>query len=138
MGSRPPAGQHQQKGNSFISNKSRFSKVEAARRATSTKKKFVDFQKITIFQGRGRPQGNINKKEIRLFQTNRDFPRSRPPAGQHQQKRNSLISKKSRFFKVEAARRATSTKRKFVYFQKITIFQGRGRPQGNINKKEIR
>ena len=25
-------------------------------------------QKCEIFQGRGRPQGNINKKEIRLFQ----------------------------------------------------------------------
>ena len=33
-----------------------------------------------IFQNRGRPQGNINKKG------NRDFLRSRLPAGQHQQK----------------------------------------------------
>ena len=51
---------------------------------------------------------------IIYFQTNSDFPRSRPPAGQHSRKGNSFISKK------------------------ITIFQGRGRPQGNIVEKEIR
>ena len=116
-----------------------------------------------IFKGRGRPQGNIVDTEIRWFSTNHDFSRSRPPAGQHSRKGNSLISRKSRFFKVEAARRATSTKRTFVYFQKKhdfsrsrppagqhqqngpsfifkknTIFQGRGRPQGNINKTDNR
>ena len=67
-----------------------------------------------IFQDRGRPQGNINKKEIRLF------------------------PKKTRCSTVEAARRTTSTKMKFVYFQKNAIIQGRGRPQGNINNKESR
>ena len=35
---------------------------------------------------------------------------------------------KMRFFKIEAARRATSTKWKIVFFQ------NRGRPQGNIQK----
>ena len=53
---------------------------------------FNEFNKNTknvIFQDRGRPQGNIYKKE------NRDFPRSRPPAGQHQQKG------KPWFFKIE-------------------------------------
>ena len=29
-------------------------------------------QKSAIFQGRGRPQGNINKKEIRLFPKNHE------------------------------------------------------------------
>ena len=45
-----------------------------------------------IFQGRGRPQGNLSTKEISLFQ------------------------KKTLFSKVEAARRATSTKREIVIF----------------------
>merc|ERR1712228_613200 len=104
-------------------------------RATSTKRAIVYFQKITIFQGRRRPQGNINKTDNRLFSKKHDFSRSTPPAGQHQQNGHSLISKKTLFFKVDAARRATSTKRTFVDFQKNTIFQGRRRPQGNINKK---
>ena len=30
-------------------------------------------QQNAIFQGRGRPQGNINKKEIRLFPKNNEF-----------------------------------------------------------------
>ena len=46
----------------------RFSKIEAARRATSTKRKFV------FFQDRGRPQGNINKKENRDFQKSKLGP----------------------------------------------------------------
>ena len=53
------------------------------------------------FQGRGRPQGNGDKTDLRLF------------------------PKKHDFFKVGAACRATGTKLTFVYFQKITIFQGR-------------
>ena len=44
---------------------------------------------MKIFQNRDRPQGNINKKG------KRDFLRSRPRAGQHQQKGTS------RFVKVE-------------------------------------
>ena len=36
------------------------------------------------------------------------------------------------FYKVEAARRATSTKKTIV------IFQDRGRPQSNINRKDNR
>ena len=67
-----------------------------------------------IFQGRGRPQGNGGKTDLRLF------------------------PKKSRFFKVEAARRATGTKLTFVYLKKMTIFRGRGRPQGNRDKKDLR
>ena len=87
---------------------------------------FVYFQKITIFQGRRRPQGNGDKTDLRLFPKNHDFSRSGQPAGQRGQNWPSFISKKSRFFKVGAARRATGTKLTFVYFQKITIFQGRG------------
>ena len=34
------------------------------------KKEIRLFPKNTIFQGRGRPQGNITKKEIRLFPKN--------------------------------------------------------------------
>ena len=82
-----------------------------------------DIHKIqtnVIFLNRGRPQGNISKKGIR------HFSKSRPPAGQHSQKG------KSRFFIIEAARRATSPEREIV------IFQNRGRPQGNIPKKGSR
>ena len=57
---------------------------------------------------------------------NHDFSRPGPPAGQQGQNWPSFISEKSRFFKVGAARRATGTKLTFVYFGKITIFQGRG------------
>ena len=46
--------------------------------------------------------------------------------------RELCFGKKLQFFKVEAARKATSTKREIV------IFQNRGRPQGNIDKKGYR
>ena len=51
-----------------------------------------------IFQGRSRPQGNIDKTDLRLF-----------PKNLH-------------FFKVGAERRATSTKLTFVSFKKNIIF----------------
>ena len=50
---------------------------------------------------------DIVETEIRLFPTNHDFSRSRPPAGQHSRNGNSFICNKSRFFKVEAGCRAT-------------------------------
>ena len=37
------------------------------------------------FQGRGRPQGNRDKTDLRLFPKNNDFSRSGPPAGQRGQ-----------------------------------------------------
>ena len=77
--SRPPAGQQRQRGPSFIFEKTRFFKVDAARRATQTKLTLVYFQKITIFQGRRRPQGNTNKTDNRLFSKNHEFSRSTPP-----------------------------------------------------------
>ena len=70
----------------------------------------VYFQKFTIFQDRGRQQGEGDKTAISLFPKINDF------------------------FKVEAARMATGTKRQLVYFQNFTIFQDRGRPQGDGDK----
>ena len=49
--------------------------------------------KLNIFQRRGRPQGNINKNEFRLFPKDRNFPRARPPAGQHQQYDKHYVNK---------------------------------------------
>ena len=46
--------------------------------------------------------------------------------------------KKKTIFQKKAARRATKTKLTFVYFQKNTIFQKKGRPQGNIDKTDLR
>ena len=54
---------------------------KAARRATSTKLTFV-YQKKTIFQKKGRPQGNIDKTDLRLLKKNNDFSKKRPPAKQ--------------------------------------------------------
>ena len=68
-----------------------------------------------IVQGRGRPQGNINKTDRGLLS----------------------YFKGIIVFKVGAARRATSTKVAFAYFQKIQIFQGRGRPLGNTDKSNL-
>ena len=51
------------------------------------------------FQGRGRPQGNFERTDLRLFPKNPDF------------------------FKVGAARRATLTKLTVVYFQRARIFK---------------
>ena len=67
-----------------------------------------------IFHGRGRPQSNIDKTDLRLFQ-----------------------KKKSHFFKVGAARKATLTKLTLFISAKITIFEGRGRSQGNIHKTHL-
>ena len=50
---------------------------------------------MTIVQARGRLQGNINKTDLRIL-------------------------KKNYFSKKKAARRVTSTKLTFVYFQKTT------------------
>ena len=72
-------------------------------------------QKNMIFQSRGHPQGNINKKVIHLFAKNQDYAESWPPAMQHRQKLISCFRKKTRFFKIDAAIRSTSTKREFVY-----------------------
>ena len=49
-----------------------------------------------------------------LFPKHHDFSRSGPPAGQHRQNLPSFISQKSR------------------------LFQGRGRPHGNIDKTDLR
>ena len=65
-------------------------------------KNVLKHKKIMIFQGRGRPQGNKDKTDLRLFPKNHDFSRSGPPAGQRGQNWPSFISKKSRFFKVGA------------------------------------
>ena len=48
--------------------------------------------------------------------------------------------KKTRFFKIGAARRATGTKLSFVFcfFKKTLISQGQGRPQGNGDKTDLR
>ena len=46
--------------------------------------------------------------------------------------------KKTWFFKVGAARKATGTKLTFVYLQKNKIFQKKGRPQGNGDKTDFR
>ena len=92
--------------------KSRFFKVGAARRATETKLTFVySKQKNTFFQGRGHPQGNGDKTDLRL------------------------LKKNTRFFEVEAARRATGTKLTFVYFKKITIFRGRNARRATRTKR---
>ena len=74
---------------------------------------FVYLQKNTIFQKKGRPQGNGDKTDLRLFTKN-------------------TIKKK------KAARRATGKKLTFVYLQKNTIFQKKkSRPQGNGDKKDL-
>ena len=43
------------------------------------------------FPGRGRPQGNRDKTDLRLFPKNHDFSRSGPPAGQRGQNCPSFI-----------------------------------------------
>ena len=77
--------------------KTRFFKVEAARRATGTKLTFVYFQKMHIFLGRGRPQGNGDKTDLRLFKQITTFSRSRPAAGQRGQHWKSCLKKKQYF-----------------------------------------
>ena len=51
------------------------------------------YSNLSIFQDRGRPQGNINKMESRLFPKDHDFPRARPPAGQHEQNDKQYLNK---------------------------------------------
>ena len=53
----------------------------AARRATGTKLTFVYFQKHKIFPGRGRPQGNHDKTDLRLFKKVTIFQAQGRPQG---------------------------------------------------------